>query len=249
VNPPETDRPRDTLPSVLRRNGVAMLIAIAATAAVQLGVWAWARAALAPPASTAMALFAAALWTLIAAAVFGAGGPGRLDGLLRAGAVIDASLALLIVLAAADNRLGWGGAAKVYVVLAAAGVALCGVARMGARRRGRCIAAAAAVIVLAGVCAMPLWTGGLVAAAGGAWRARLAWSVVAVNPFFAISGALAEAGFIWQERPLLYHYGVLGRDVPMPSVAWYVTAMLYAAAAAVAWAVACLIARRRPDRP
>jgi len=247
VNPTGTDRP-DTLRSLLRRNLPVMAAAFAATAVVQLGLWAWAAAAMSSPASTAMALFAAALWTAMAAPVLGASGARGLDGLLRAGAVIDASMVLLIVLAAKDDAVGWWGAVKVYLVLVAAGVALCGVTRIGRTPRRRCVTAAVAAIVLIAISAAPLWTGGMITAAGRPWSWRIARAVVAANPFFAISGTMAQAGFIWQERPVMYEYAVLGRDVLMPSVMWWVTALLYAAGAAVAWVIPSLFARGRPGR-
>lgn len=246
MNHHPTDCP-DSLRAVLRRNLPVIVPAFVVSAAVQLGIWAWANAALAEPASVAMALFAAGVWTAIAAAVFGASGRRRLDGMFRAGAAIDAAGVLLIVLAATGEALSWWGAVKVYLVAAAAGMALCGVARIGRTLRRRCVAAAVAAIVLVAVSAGPLWTGGMTTAAGG-WSRWIAQAVVAANPFFVISNAVAHAGFIWQQRPVMYEYAVLGRDVPMPSVAWWVTALLYAGAALAAWVIPPLAVRRRRDR-
>ena len=232
----------------MRRNAAAITVAVCLTVAVEMGVWLAARGALTGPSVAAMTVFAVGLWTLIAGAVFGASGRDWPGGVLRAGSVIDAGAVVLVVLAASDPAVGWLDAVKIYLVLAGVGMTVAGVARWGGSPRSRQVMGAVGVLAMVAICAGPLWTGGAIMAAGGDWPPRLAWTVVALNPVFAISGTVGEAGFTWQERPVMYEFGVLGRDVPMPSVSWHVTALNYAAAALAAWCVPVVIRRRR-DRP
>ena len=234
---------------LLGRNIRAVLAAAAITLAVQLGTFYAARESM--PAGTADVLTAllSALWVIIAAPVFAAGGGGLGDGLIRGGAVADAGAVVLIVLAAAGDAFGFRGALGLYLIwmsIALAESALVCLARRPASRH--VVAAVAAGGVLA-ISAAPFWTNSAVLAARGPWRLWACRVIVAANPVFATSQCLSgEVEFVWNERPILYGHSVLGRDVPRPAVAWYVTASGYALVAAGLAGVG-VIRRRRKRTP
>ena len=229
---------------LLGRNIRAVLTAAAITLAVQLGTFYAARAFM--PVGTADVLTAllSALWVIIAAPVFAAGGRGLGDGLIRGAAVADSGAVVLIVLAAAGDAFGFRGVLGLYLIwmsIALAESALVCLARRPASRH--VVAAAAAAGVLA-ISAAPFWANSAVLAARGPWRLWACRAIVAANPVFATSQCLSgDVEFIWNERPILYEHGVLGRDVPRPVIGWHVTAIAYALAAAGLAGVAVI---RRP---
>jgi hypothetical protein len=90
----------------------------------------------------------------------------------------------------------------------------------------------------------PFWIGGALRAAPEDWAGRIAAAGVYVNPFYAVTGALAEsAKFIWHQAPVLYRITRLGDYAPAPAPAWYAPVPLFSAAAAILIAAAML---RRP---
>jgi hypothetical protein len=189
------------------------------------------------------------LWVVLAAPIFAAGGRTPLDGLLRGGAVADASLVVLLVLAAGSPALSLVGALNIYLLWSAVALTECAavvLARRSWSRRMLSLAAGMAAVLVAGG---PFVGNGLLLGLRGGWRQWSAWAVVALNPLLAAFSCL-PGGFacVWQERPILYEHTVLGRDVPMPTVGWYVTAVAYALLAAVFGAVAAG-RRRRLSRP
>lgn len=220
-----------------------MLTAAAATIAVQVGTYAAAGAAMTPAGAAVTALLVGLLWVIIATPVFAAGAGSALDGLFRAGPVLDASAVLLIVLAAA-GRLTPLGAVKIYLIWCSLGLAGCAAVLAARRAENRQIVAAAVILVAMAIAASPFWANGIILAAGGAWRDRAGYALTALNPVFATSACLpGQQGFVWNESPILYECTVLARDVPMPMPAWYVTAAAYGIVAAGLAAVT--VARRR----
>jgi len=229
----------------LRANAGLMLAAAAATVGVQVGAYAAGRAWLAPSAGVAMGLLAGLLWVILVAPILAAGGPTMLDGLFRAGAVLDASAVLLVVLVLAGRALSPLGAVKVYLIWCSIGLAESALALAARRAENRRLLAVGGILLVLAVAAGPFWSNGVLLAAPAAWRERIALGVVASNPVFATCRAMpAGGGFVWNECPLLYEATVLGRDVPMPRAPWYATAGFYAVGAGAMGAVG-LTRRRR----
>lgn len=226
--------------SVLRRNVYAMLIAAVITVAVQLGTYFAASGAV-------VTLLVSLLWVVIAAPVFAAGGRTVADGLLRGGTVVDAGIVVLIVLVATGPAVGAIGAIKIYLIWCSLALAGCSVAMLGRNVAGRHILAAVAVLLVLAVAAGPFWANGIIMAAEPPRREQIAFGVRAANPVFAVSECLADdVKFVWNERPILYEYTVLGRDAPGVAAAWYVTAGAYGVISLAVGVIAA--ARRRRER-
>jgi hypothetical protein len=231
--------------AVLARDGWAVLLAVAATVVVEVGAYALAVAGQAPRAQAALGSLAVSiLWVALAAPVLAATARGTLGALLRGGAVIDASAVLLGVLWLAGQCLTLLGGLKVYCILAAMGLA--GVAPVCLARSpaGRFALAAAASATLLLAAATPFWIGGALRAAPEDWARRIAAAGVYVNPFYAVTGALAEsAQFIWHQASVLYRITRLGDYAPAPAPAWYAPVLLFSAAAVLLGAAAMLRSR------
>jgi hypothetical protein len=227
-----------------RRNLPSMIVAAVATIAVQVGTYLAARPAMGADGGAVLALLAGLLWLMLATPIFAAGGAGVVDALLRGGAVLDASAALLIVLVATSRTVTLPGAVKIYLIWCGLGVAECTLVLLSRRPgNGRVVAAVAIVLALA-VAAAPFWANGVITAVEGRQRVAVTFIVKATNPVFATSGCLRSgAGFIWNEAPLLYECTVLGRDVPMPSAPWHFT---FAAYCVLALCLSVLRFVRRP---
>jgi len=210
----------------VRGNLVPAALGFAVTAAVHLAAFAFASRTMPPDRAAVTVVWLSGLWVFLAAPVFAASGRSALGALLRGGAVIDASLVVLVLLAAGSDAVGWLGAVKIYLILAAVGLAECMLvclARRRARRYGLAAVAALCVLVAS---AGPFWANRAVLAAEGACRERIASAVVAANPVFASAGCF-QPTFLWHERPVLYEFTVLGRDVPMPAGRWEITVAVY----------------------
>lgn len=233
-------------PGVIRRNLLAWLAGGALTVAVEIGVLLAAMAAMPSDAAAVVALVAGLVWTMIAAPVFAAGADRPLDAFLRGAGVADAGAVVLIAVTFATDALSLGGAVGAYLLWMAVALACSGLCAIPPRRETRHIVAAAVVVVMLVVSAGPFWANGLLMAAPqGRPRRAVATVVVAANPVFALSQTFRpQVGFVWNERPILYEYTVLGRDIPRPTPGWPVTALAYAAVAVLAGGAA-VIGRRR----
>jgi hypothetical protein len=226
--------------SALRRNALAMLIAAGATVVVQLGTYFIVG-------EVALALLVAFGWVVIAAPVFAAGGRSVIDALLRGGAVIDASVVVLIVSAAAGPALGPVGAIKIYLIFCSVALAGCSLVLLGRNVISRHILSVVAVLLILVVAAGPFWANGIITSASAPWRERIAFGVRACNPVFSTIKCLNVGyGFVWSEKPILYEHTVLGRDVPDQSAGWYVTVGVYASLA-VALGAVVYVRRRAGD--
>ncbi len=236
--------------SVLRRNGLAMLVAAGATVAVQLGTYFAASGAMDSHGATVVTLLVSLLWIVIASPVFAAGGRSAFDSLLRGGAVVDASVAVLIVLVAAGDALRPVGAIKIYLIFCSLTLAGCSLVLLGRDAPGRHVLAAFAVLLMLAVAAGPFWANGIIMSASAPWRERVVFVVRAANPVFATTECLTgRPMFVWNERPILYEYTVLGRDVPVRAAAWYVTVGVYGIFAFAVGAIAAVRRRRERHRP
>jgi hypothetical protein len=222
-----------------------VLLAVAATVAVEVGAYALAVAGQAPQAQAALgSLAVSVLWVALAAPVLAATGRGTLGALLRGLAVIDASAVLLAILALAGPCVTLLGGVEVYCILAAMGLAAVAAVCLARSQAGRFALAVAASAVLLLAAGSPFWIGGALRAAPEDWAGRIAAAGVYVNPFYAVTGALAEsARFIWHQAPVLYRITRLGDYAPAPAPAWYAPVLLCSAAAALLGVAAKL---RRP---
>ncbi len=226
-----------------------MLIAAGATAAVQLGTYFAASGAMNSPDATVVTLLVSLLWIVITAPVFAAGGRSALDGLLRGGTVVDASVVILIVLAAGGSSVGTAGAIKIYLIWVSLALAGCSLVLQGRNVATRHIMAAFVVLLMLAVAAGPFWANGIIMSASSPWRERVGFVVRAANPVFAVTECLAGAPrFVWNERSILYEHTVLERDVPVRAAAWYVTAGAYGIFAFTAGSIAAVLRRRRRRR-
>jgi hypothetical protein len=94
--------------------------------------------------------------------------------------------------------------------------------------------------------ASPFWIGGALRAAPEDWARRIAAAGVYANPFYAVTGALAEsARFIWHQASVLYRITRLGDYAPAPAPAWYAPVLLYSAAALILAAAGALRRRQK----
>lgn len=212
---------------------------------MQLAIFAAASAAMASPASDMAALLGSLLWLVLAAPIFAAGGRCLLDGMVRAGAVIDAGIVVLVVLAASGGAVGPLAAVKIYLLWCAVALTECAVTQQAAAPRKRFIlgiVAATAVLITA---AGPFWTNAIVQSAEGPWANRMALAVTASNPVYATVATVPQAKFVWNEMPILYELTVLGRDVAIRTCPWYATAIGYAVVALLLMLRAHVGRRRR----
>jgi hypothetical protein len=219
--------------------------ALALTLAVDFTAFALARS-LPAPRGAAMTLLVGLLWVLVATPVFAAGGNGPLESLLRGALVPDASLVVLLALAAASPALTLTGALKAYLLWSALAVAQCLLVALSADSARRYVLAVVVSAAAVAVAAGPFWTNALVLAGQASGQRWVTDAVVAVNPAYATLGCL-DRGFelVWNERPILYEHSVLGRDAPLTVVSWHVTVLLYAALAALAALAGAAAWRRR----
>ncbi len=232
--------------ALLRRSAAALLTGAGLTLVVHMALLAGAWGRLGGAAGTVGVLAGSLLWVVVAAPAFAAGAATLLEGLLRGAAVIDAGIVLPIVLAAAGEHLTAGGAVAAYLLSCTLALAACGLAWQSRRRSRRRVLAAVAGVVVVAVAAAPFWANAALLAAELDARPPLAAALTVANPVYATSGCLAGGGFVWHERPMLYERTILGRDggVPVTVARWYLTALVYAAAAAALILRAALAGRR-----
>ncbi len=218
---------------------MAILIAAGTTVAVQLGTYFIFG-------EIVLTLLVALGWVVVAAPVFAAGGRSVIDALLRGGAVIDASAVVLIVSASAGPALGPVGAIEIYLIFCSVALAGCSLVLLGRNVISRHVLSVVAASLILALAAGPFWVNGIITSASPPWRERVAFGVRACNPVFATTECLSDGTtFVWNERPILYEYTVLGRDVPIRATAWYVTVGVYSV---FAFAVGAIAAVRRRER-
>ena len=219
------------------------------TVAVEAGAYLAVRAAGASGSRAALATLAVAtVWVALAAPVFAAGGRQVFEKLLRGGAVIDVTGLVLMGLWLVCPSFGFASAVKVYAVLASMGLA--GLAVVCCVRSGhrRLIAATVVVVVTMAALTTPLWGNGLLIGLDGPARQTAATGLVAVNPAFSIAAATArDLHWVWNEAPRMYQLTILGQVIPVPSVSWYVTPLIWLGIAGLAGAVG--VWRGRAARP
>ncbi len=226
----------------LTENGWAATLAVVATIAVEMGVFAAALAWRMPRIHAALACLAVCvLWTALAAPVLAAFGQTAMGALLRGGIVADASLASLLVLWVACDEMTLPAALKIYCILAT--VALAGVAatRLARTPAGRCTCAVLASAVLLAALASPFWVGGAIHGQPRATAEGVVAVAVFTNPFYAATACLTEtARFVWHQAPVMYRITRIGDYAAAPPLLWYPAVVIYLAAAGAMAALAAL---------
>lgn len=244
-------RPVGTLRALLARHGRAMLLAAAATLAVQLAPLLIGRLGGTQPLLAALAALAAAtVWVALATPVLAAGADDALGALLRAAAVIDTGAVSLLVVWAVCPEVTLLAALKIYCILGAMGLAATAATRLARTPAGRYTLAVVAAVVLLISLAGPFWIGGPMLAADQDTANRLVAAAVHANGFYCVTAAVAdEARFVWHRADVMYRITRIGDYAAPPAARWYASALLHAAVAAVLAALAVLLRRhKRLDR-
>ena len=226
-------------PGLLRGELAPGLTIVAVTLVVELGVFFLAVGSdLGPQQSAAAALMAAAVWTALAAPMFGAGARGALRSLIRAGLVADATFAALMVIWVWWNRyapqtgqlreMTFTSILEVYCTFAAMTILAAGAVNCSRSVVGRYIVAAivAACMMLALV--SPLWIGGLIVATEGGIRTSVAAMAVLANPFYSITTSLIDSlNYVIQQEPVMYKLTLIGDYVPVSACPWFTATAIY----------------------
>jgi hypothetical protein len=214
-------------------NGLAILVGVLVTVAIELGLYYGSALTGAGKVQAARgALVAAIVWVILSAPAFAAGGQSICWSFVRGITTADASAVLLIWLWRDSPCLSLPAAAKIYcmlLTLALFGVAVVSLARAPAARFSLAVAAS---VVMFAAAASPFWTGGLLESSHGPEAAR--WAVW-VNPVYCMTSATSdriEFAFVWHQQPVLYSITRLGDYRAPPPVQWYTAPLLWGACAA-----------------
>ena len=237
------DRDPTTMRSLLRRDGWPVVVAAAATLAVEGAAYLSARAAGVPTGEAVVACTAVMVaWVALAAPLLSAGGATHLGAVVRGLSVVDASaIALVVIRFAARPHLTFPAAAKIYCVLMALALAswavVCCARRPAQRYMLAVFVAAAFFVILAG----PFWIGSVLNASEPK-TARIAAAVtVHANPFYSVAAALPdETPFVWHLSDVMYGRTRIGEYTAAPEPKWYAAAAIYASLAGGATAVSLL---------
>jgi hypothetical protein len=253
ADPTTAQAPAQTSPlrCVLARDGRALLAGALTTVGVQLGLYLLARLAGVPQMQAALATLAATvMWVTLAAPVLGASGADALAGLLRGGCIADASAVTLIVLWLACPEVTFPAAVKIYCVLAAVALSAVAVGRLARSPDRRYALAVTAALVMTVALASPLWIGGALRAAPDRAARGIAAAGVYVNPFYAVTAAIAaEARFVWHQAGVMYRITRIGDYADAPPARWYPCVLIHLAVAILLGAAAHLRHRRRAEDP
>ncbi len=242
-------RPRSRwIRELFRGHGRAVVLAAAATIAVQVGAFIAARWAGIPPARASSATLAVAtLWVAVVSAPLASAGKTAIGSLLRGGVVVDASIPALVVLAAA-GPVTVIEAVKVYLILAAVALFAVALVRVARTARGRGALAVTASVLLFVLLASPLWVAGPADATSGNLSRAVVRFAVTANPFYAVSSAVVgSTGFVWHQAPVMYPLTWLGEHLSFPPVRWHHTAVLYGCIAAILGGVAMVRGKGRTE--
>jgi hypothetical protein len=163
--------------------------------------------------------------------------PDRARQVLITAAVVD-GVAVSWLFAVADPYVSLIDFVRAYLLLAAWGAALWGVADLLRRAQVAPVFASALTVVLAlAWLAWPIWLSPWLAGR----QTLVAW-LVASHPLISLDGALRHLGVEWDRRPLMYtRLSVLNQDVFYTRPAGVGRATLFHAAVALA----CLLPYRR----
>ena len=226
-------------PGPLRKELAPGLAIVAVTLAAEMGGFFLAYGSGLGLRSVAVAaLMTAAVWTALAAPIFGAGACGALRSLIRAGLVADATFLTLLVIWVWWNRhpsqtgqpgeMTFTAILKVYCTFAAMTVLAAGAVNCPRRAAGRYIVAVIVAACMMLALASPLWAGGLIAATDGAARAPVADMAVWLNPFYSITTPLIDSlNYVIHQEGVMYQLTLIGDYVPAPACPWFTVIAIY----------------------
>lgn len=226
-------QPALTVRSLLASNAWAMIVAAAATLAIEIGAHRTALAAgRSPPDAVLCALAAAVAWVILSSAPLAAGANGAWSSILRGAVPADASCLALLVIAllpageAPQARcMTVLAALKAYCTLAAVGLFSIAAVNLSRTRPGRLAAAIIVVGLLMAILASPFWIAGPAAAIPSAADSLVRWSVW-VNPFDGVTAATSgQTHFLWRQWGLMYERFATYSPSPSPPVEWYTSAV------------------------
>lgn len=242
VLPPPLPR-RPVGPMVSRGDVAAAIGAAVVTLTLEFGAYFLARRAGRTSAEATTAFLAAAsLWLALAPAALAAGGSGTLGPLLRGGAAADATGLGILILWLLIPCVPLRGAIQVYAV--AWSMALPAIVLVWVFRRpvSRLLAATATAGVFTLLLASLLWLGARIGQTPSLWDTPLATWAVRINPFCAMTDALADSlRFVWHEWGRMYLWTPVGQYALPAPAPWYEFCLLCLGAAALPAATAALL--------
>jgi hypothetical protein len=247
--PADTDSslsPPGFIRTLLKRDGWAVVGIVLITAVVQLGVYLIPQAYGVPVRTLVPAsLIIAGVWVALASAIFAAGPPLAISGVLRGCVVADGTAVLLIVLWLSAPEVTFIAVVKLYFIYAS--VAFCSIAatRCASTLRFRYLWAIVAGTVLTAVQGGLFWLPGLLQLAPSDCKSVVAGVGLRANPLYGVFSAIAEESrFVWHYAEVMYRITPLGEDIAVPPVQWYEPMAVHLAVAMLLTAVWFLRARR-----
>jgi len=249
IVPPSAEQP-GALRELLHRNAKAALLAVVSTIVVEGETYVVYRTFSSAVGEVIPTLLIWLLWVIIAAPIFSASGERLVDGLVRGGIIIDTTGVFLIILAIVRQEITIPGAIEIYLILCSIGLVEILLTWFSSDVRKRFILSAAVILVMVMISAGPFWTNGIIQSFHPNQRDKVATIVRAVNPVFAVTDCLTERlDFVWNERPVLYEFTILGRDVSSRPVPWYMTVAIFATLGGIAGVILSWRAWRETYRP
>ena len=234
IVPPSAEQ-SGTLRAFWHRNAKVALLAAVSTIVVEGGAYIIYRTFSSAVGEVIPTLLIWLLWVIIAAPIFSASGERFVDGLVRGGIIIDTTGVFLIILAIIRQEMTILGALEIYLILCSVGLVEILLVRFSSDVRRRFTISAAVILAMVIISASPFWTNGIIQSFHPNQRDKVATIIRAVNPVFATVDCPTDGvDFVWNERPILYEYTILGRDVPSRPAPWYMTVAIFAALGGIA---------------
>ena len=247
--PPSAEQ-SGTLRDLWHRNAKVALLAVVSTIVVEGGAYMVYRTFSSAVGEVIPTLLIWLLWVIIAAPIFSASGEKLVDGLVRGGIIIDTTGVFLILLAIIRQEMTILGAIEIYLIFCSVGLVEILLARFSSDVRRRFTISAAVMLAMAIISASPFWTNGIIQSFHPNQRDKVATIIRAANPVFATADCSTDGvDFVWNERPILYEYTILGRDIPSRPVPWYMTVAIFAALGGIAGVILSWRAWRGTYRP
>ncbi|MCD6378631.1 MAG: hypothetical protein J7L99_07270 [Planctomycetes bacterium] len=247
--PPSAEQ-SDTLRELSHRNAKAALLAAVSTIVVEGGAYIIYRTFSSAVGEVIPTLLIWLLWVIIATPIFSASGERFIDGLVRGGIIIDTTGVFLIILAIIRQEMTILGAIEIYLIFCSVGLVEILLTWFSSDVRRRFTISAAVILAMVIISASPFWTNGIIQSFHPNQRDKVATIIRAANPVFATVDCPTDGvDFVWNERPILYEYTILGRDIPSRPVPWYMTVAIFAALGVIAGVILSWRAWRETYRP
>jgi hypothetical protein len=223
----------------------SIALAVGSTLALELALWQLG-SHYARPAGALLGLLAGmTLWLALAVGILAADPDNWLAGAVRGGILTDTAGGTLLVIALFSPSISLWGAVKVYLLWEMMAILSLVLVRGFRSRERRYQAAVWLAGLWCGILSSPFWSGGLLRSVGGEARWKWSYTLMAINPFYAITAAVRDTtGIVWQERSVLYGLTAIGQYGPAPSVPWYVTFVGLAGVSLALLGIRTLVARK-----